>query len=494
MFLGIDLGSSEIKVILMDESGAIQGTARTPLEMARPRPRWSEQSPEAWWQGTLRAVDELGQKHRSALSAVRGVGLSGQMHGATVLDEANRPLRPAILWNDMRSDEQCRELLERCPEITNIAGNLPMPGLTAPKLLWMAQEEPQLFQRVHTVLLPKDYLRLRLSGEKVSDMSDAAGTLWLNVAERKWSEELLEATALTTAHVPRLVEGSAVSGELRSEWAERWGMTSPVFIAGGAGDNAASAVGVGAIASGDAFLSLGTSGVIFVVDDSFCPAPASAVHTFCHTVPRRWHRMSVMLSAASSVSWAASVFGAKDPARVLADVALLDESSVDRAPIFLPYLSGERTPHNDPWAQGVFFGLTHGTTLNALEYAVVEGVTFGLADGMAALQATSAPVASLCLVGGGARSAWWAQLIADALQVRVHMHSHRDTSAALGAARLAHIACGAKESEVCSKPESQAEFQPRPTSAARLADRLSRFRELYAALRPQFQRRADAHV
>ena len=487
MFLGIDLGTSEIKVILMNDAGRIIGVARSPLTLSRPQPRWSEQAPEDWWQGTIDAIDRLQQDHPAELAAVRGIGLSGQMHGATLLDQADRPLRPAILWNDTRSDEQCAALTERLPELHNISGNLAMPGFTAPKLLWVAQHEPELFRRICSVLLPKDYLRLCLSGEKVSDMSDAAGTLWLDVAARDWSEALLDATYLTRAHMPKLVEGTAVSGELRPELAARWGMQQPVIIAGGAGDNAASAVGIGAVSPGDAFLSLGTSGVIFVVDDCFRPNPASAVHTFCHTLPNRWHRMSVMLSAASCLSWATQLVGAENEAAFLAQIAKIDERAKQQAPIFLPYLSGERTPHNDPYAQGVFFGLTHDTNPAALGYAVMEGITFGLADGLAALQATSSDISALSLVGGGARSTWWAQLIADVLQLPVHTHPDGEAGAAMGAARLAQLACGGREEEVCRKPDIQAEFLPQSALAPMLGERLDRFRQLYTELKPVFK-------
>jgi xylulokinase len=487
MFLGIDLGTSEIKALLMDEAGHAVGVSHHALTVSRPQPRWSEQSPEEWWQGTLRAVDQLRERHPGELAAVRGIGLSGQMHGATLLDRADRPLRAAILWNDTRSDVQCRELMEKRPELPEVAGNLAMPGFTAPKLLWVAQHEPHLFKRTHSVLLPKDYLRLCLSGEKASDLSDASGTLWLDVAARNWSDNLLQATSLTRAHMPRLVEGNAVSGQLRRELAERWGMKRPAIIAGGAGDNAASAVGIGAVSPGDAFLSLGTSGVIFVVDEGFRPNPASAVHAFCHTLPKRWHRMSVMLSAASCVNWAATLVGAKGVQTYLADIAAIDDKGKQQAPLFLPYLSGERTPHNNPFAQGVFFGLTHDTTQRALGYAVLEGVTFGLVDGLTALQGTLDSVRLLSLVGGGARSAFWAQLIADGLQVPIHTHPQGEAGAAVGAARLAQLACGANESDACRKPDIQAEYQPQAASMAILGERLKRFRELYSELKPLFR-------
>jgi xylulokinase len=488
MVLGVDLGTSEVKVLLVDDGGGIVGSAGAPLEVSRPRPRWSEQAPEDWWQATLTAVDALKATHPAALAAVRGVGLSGQMHGATLLDAADRPLRPAILWNDTRSDRECTELLERVPATHAITGNLAMPGFTAPKLLWVARNEPEVFARVRTVLLPKDYLRLRLTGEKVSEMSDAAGTLWLDVARRDWSDAMLEGTRLTRSHMPRLVEGSAPSGRLLPELRARWGMAGEVTVAGGGGDNAASAVGIGAVAPGGGFLSLGTSGVIFVVNDRFLPNPARAVHAFCHALPGRWHQMSVMLSAASCLRWVTQLTGGENEAQVLAEVERMNRSARAAAPLFLPYLSGERTPHNDPAAQGVFFGLTHGTDRAALVYSVIEGVAFGLADGLDALRAAGTVVERLSLVGGGSRSACWAQLLSDLLQVELQTHAGGETGAALGAARLAQIACGVPEAVACARPPVSRSFAPSGAERALLDERLATFRELYRLVAPVFRR------
>ncbi len=484
MFLGIDLGTSEVKAVLVDESGAVAGSAGAPLEVQRPHPRWSEQAPDAWWQATLAAVGRLRQAHPDGLAAVRGMGLSGQMHGATLLDAADQPLRPAILWNDVRSDRECQELVEKVPATPVITGNLAMPGFTAPKLLWVARHEPQVFARTASVLLPKDYLRLRLTGEKVSDMSDAAGTLWLDVGRRDWSDAMLAGCGLSRAHMPRLVEGSAVSGRLRPELASGWGIRQPVVVAGGGGDNAASAVGIGAVAAGDGFVSLGTSGVLFVVNDRFSPNPARAVHAFCHALPRRWHQMSVMLSAASCLHWVTELVGGASEAGVLEEVATLDEAGRAGAPIFLPYLSGERSPHNDPAAQGVFFGLTHGVDRRALVYSVIEGVTFGLADGLDALAAAGTRAGALSLVGGGSRSSLWAQLVADVLRTPLRVHAGGQAGAALGAARLGQLACGADERTVCVAPAVASEHLPSPAAAERLQGRLERFRSLYRALSP----------
>jgi xylulokinase len=484
MYLGIDVGTSEVKVLLVDEKGGVLASAGSALEVSRPKPRWSEQSPEAWWEATLLALGRLKDSHPAALAAVRGIGLSGQMHGATLLDAADRPLRPAILWNDVRSDRECEELVSRVKDAVAITGNLAMPGFTAPKLLWVARHEPEVFRKVASVLLPKDYLRLRLTGEKFSDMSDAAGTLWLDVARRDWSDAMLAACGLTRANMPRLVEGSEAGGSLLPELARRFGMSGRVTVAGGGGDNAASAVGIGAVAPGAGFVSLGTSGVIFVVNDRFLPNPARAVHAFCHAVPRRWHQMSVMLSAASCLRWVTHLLGGRGEAEVVAEVERLSEEARLSAPIFLPYLSGERTPHNDPAAQGVFFGLTHETDRAALAYSVLEGVTFGLADGLEALRAAGTEVGVLSLVGGGSRSPYWAQLIADILGARLVTHTGGETGAALGAARLAQLACGGREEKVCVRPPLLREYEPSAAAGTRLSERLGRFRQLYAAARP----------
>lgn len=483
MFLGIDLGTSEVKLLLLDARGRIVGTAGSVLTLSSPQPLWSEQDPSDWWAATQAAVAQLRAAHPAEFAAIRGIGLSGQMHGAVLLDDSDAMLRPAILWNDGRSHAECGELTAAAPRLHDIAGNLAMPGFTAPKLLWIRKHEPALFARVKTVLLPKDWLRLQLTGDKVSDPSDAAGTLWLDVARRDWSDELLAACGLTRAQMPRLVESNQPGGVLKPELAQAWGLGPEVVIAGGAGDNAASAIGIGATQPGDGFISLGTSGVLFVVNDRLAPNPASAVHAFCHALPQHWHQMSVMLSAASCLRWFCSLVGS-DEATLLAELASLspDDSAVN-APIFLPYLAGERTPHNDPFAPGVFHGLTAQTTRADCTYAVLEGVTFGLADGLDALRAAGTEVHQLSLVGGGSRSHFWAQLIADALKVDIVLHTGSEAGSALGAARLGWLATGGGVDAACTRPPVAALFSPDPRRHARLALRLARFRDLYRRLR-----------
>ena len=495
MYLGIDLGTSGVKTVLLDGGGRIAARSAAPLDVSTPRPRWSEQAPLDWWAAACRAVDRLKAEHGRALSAVRAIGLSGQMHGATLLDARGGVLRPAILWNDGRADAECAALEARVPDSRRITGNLAMPGFTAPKLLWVAAHEPDVFARIAKVLLPKDYLRYRLSGEYVAEPSDASGTLWLDVARRRWSEEMLAATGLGPEHMPRLVEGSEPSAALLPALARRWGMSAgEVIIAGGAGDNAAGAAGIGTVAPGRAFLSLGTSGVLFIADRAFAPNPERAVHAFCHCLPNTWHRMSVILSAAASLAWAAEVTGAGGEAALLTE-AVEAERRLERVPLFLPYLTGERTPHNDPHAKGVFFGLGQGTSRGDLGWAVLEGVAFAFADGYDALREGGAGVEAeteidrISVIGGGARSLLWGRLLAAVLRRPLFYHAGGEVGPALGAARLARLAeTGERPSEVCTAPPVDRVVEPEDELAGPLAGRLERWRALYRTLRPEMRR------
>lgn len=483
MFLGLDLGTSELKALLLNDQHQVLATAKAPLRVQRPQALWSEQEPAAWWRALEQVMDGLQQDHAPWLSQLQAVGLSGQMHGAVLLGAAQEVLRPAMLWNDGRSTEQCQQLTVRMPQLSQITGNLAMPGFTAPKLLWVREHEPAVFAQTRCVLLPKDWLRLQLTGEAVSDMSDAAGTLWLDTGRRDWSSRMLAACGLDRSHMPRLVEGSEVSAFLKPEWCRRWGLPARVPVAGGAGDNAASAVGMGLVRPGQGFVSLGTSGVVFVSGERFTPNPERGLHAFCHALPHRWHQMSVMLSAASAVSWAAHNLGFKDEASLLACAAQLHMSDRAAAPLFLPYLSGERTPHNQArlTASWVDMNATHGR--EALAYAVAEGVAFGLRDGLDTLAQGAAALQSLSLVGGGSRDLWWAQLLADSLGLHLTLHQGAETGAALGAARLAWLASGGELEEVCVTPPISHRFAPneqRPSDVLRR----KRFQAVYAALKP----------
>jgi xylulokinase len=478
MYLGIDLGTSEIKVLVMDERGTPLASAGEALAVQCPHPRWAEQDPADWWRATQSAIAQLRAKIPHYWPQIRAIGLSGQMHGAVLLGGDNRVLRPAILWNDGRSAEQCLQLTRSAPSLHAVAGNLAMPGFTAPKLLWVARHEPEIFAQTACVLLPKDYLRWMMSGEKISDMSDAAGTLWLDVAQRDWSDGLLAACGLTRDQMPRLEEGSRVAGLLKGDIARAWGLSRNVIIAAGGGDNAASAVGIGAVNPGDAFISLGTSGVLFAVNDRFRPNPHSALHAFCHTLPNRWHQMSVMLTAASALRWFCQLAGCSE-IQLLAEIAQLNQAEERQAPLFLPYLSGERTPHNDPQASGAFHGLNHAHGRAALGYAVLEGVAFGMADGLAVMQQAGTRLDQCSLIGGGARSERWAQLMADALNVPIVTHPGGEAGGALGAARLGQLADGGTEAEVCRRPSVERRYLPDGAVQPMLNQRLDTYRRLY---------------
>ncbi len=493
MYLGIDLGTSGLKGLLLNDDHQVVGSAQRPLTVQRPHPLWSEQDPQQWWQALEAVVQQLREQYPGPWSAVRAIGLSGQMHGAVLIDEHETVLRPAILWDDGRSSAQCHQLSQAAPDLARIAGNLAMPGFTAPKLLWLRDHEPRCFAKTDCVLLPKDWLRLRLSGARVSEMSDAAGTLWLDVGARDWSDTLLAACGLSRAHMPALVEGCQTSARLLPELASRWQLRADLPIAGGAGDNAASAVGMGLVAPGQGFVSLGTSGVVFVSTDAFLPNPDRAMHAFCHALPARWLQMSVMLSAASALSWACRTFGFDSEAGLLDAAAGANPSARASAPLFLPYLSGERTPHNDPLASGCLFGLTHAHDREALAWAIVEGVSFGLRDGLATLRLPAGQqIHELALVGGGARSAWWAQQLADILQVSLVRLAGGELGGALGAARLGWLADGGDVTAVCRQPAQRDRFDPSAGIADHHALRHDRFRSLYQSLRPEHGAKGSA--
>ena len=481
MYIGIDLGTSGVKAILLDEQGVVLASQTEKLTVSRPHPLWSEQDPEQWWQATDRAMKGLGQQH--SLQGVKALGIAGQMHGATLLDKQQRVLRPAILWNDGRCAQECELLEAQVKTSRQITGNLMMPGFTAPKLLWVQRHEPEIFRQVGKVLLPKDYLRLRMTGDFASDMSDAAGTMWMDVAKRDWSDEMLAACHLSRDNMPALYEGCDITGHLLPAVASAWNMPAVPVVAGG-GDNAAGAVGVGMADAGQAMLSLGTSGVYFAVSEGFLSKPESAVHSFCHALPGRWHLMSVMLSAASCLDWAARLTGLTT---VPALISAAESADNQADPIwFLPYLSGERTPHNNPQAKGVFFGLTHQHGPAELARAVLEGVGYALADGMDVVHACGVTPKSITLIGGGARSSWWRQMLADISGLQLDYRTGGDVGPALGAARLAQIAVNPDKPLSDLLPQLQLEQTHCPDAQqhAVYQQRRETFRRLYQQLLP----------
>ncbi len=450
MYLGLDLGTSGLKGVVIDDTSAIVAEATAPLSVRRPHDGWSEQNPADWLAAAEAVMAQLG----TTLGAVRAIGLSGQMHGATLLDAAGDVLRPCMLWNDTRSHNEAAAF-DADPKWRDQTGNIVFPGFTAPKLEWVRRHEPDIFAKIEKVLLPKDYLRLWLTGEAVSEMSDASGTSWLNPGIRDWSDDLLKASGLSRDHMPRLVEGTDPSGALRPELATLWGMRPGVVVAGGAGDNAASAVGMGVVREGDAFVSLGTSGVLFVANDAYRPAPETAVHAFCHALPGKWHQMGVILSATDALNWYARLLGA-DPAVLTGGLGALQAPGKT---LFLPYLGGERTPHNSARLRGAFIALEHATDRDAATRAVLDGVAFALRDCRDAIAATGSHVGPLIAVGGGSQSDYWLRAIATALNVSVARTAAGDFGGAFGAARLAALSQGADPSLITQPPVSQV-FEP----------------------------------
>lgn len=486
-YIGIDVGTSAVKALLVDENQVVLAEADVPLSISRPHPLWSEQDPEDWWRATETALGALREAAPAAYAATAAIGLSGQMHGAVLMDEADRVLRPAILWNDGRSHAECAELEHRVPDLGQIAGVPAMPGFTAPKLLWVARHEPEIFAGVAHILLPKDYIRFRLTGEHVSEMSDAAGSLWLDEANRRWSLEVVGATGLDPAVMPRLVEGSDAAGTLAADVAATLGLNRSVILAGGAGDAAAGGIGIGAIDEGDAFISLGTSGQYFVVNETYRPHPAAYVHTFAHALPGRWFQMAAMLNGASALAWAAALVGEADIGKLLQRVEATPAKNSDL--IFLPYLAGERTPHNDPHARGVFFGLDPATGTEDLIRAVLEGVAFSFADAQQALAAAGTRPTRMGAIGGGAKSPLWMKMFADVLGVQIVLHEGGAKGPAFGAARLAILAAtGGQPARVCTAPQINATIDPDLAATERYAEKIARFRRLYTVLRGEFSR------
>lgn len=480
MYLGLDLGTSGVKAMLIGGDQAVIGVGHAALDVSRPHPGWSEQDPLDWIRATREAVGALKATHGAALSAVKGIGLSGHMHGATLIDAADQVLRPCILWNDTRSHVEAAAM-DADPRFRAITGNIVFPGFTAPKLAWLAKNEPEIFSRVAKVLLPKDFIRLWLSGEYLSDMSDSAGTAWLDTGARRWSAELLEATGLSERQMPGLVEGTDPAGTLRDQLAAEWGMASGVTIAGGAGDNAASACGMGTVAEGQAFVSLGTSGVLFAANGSYLPKPESAVHAFCHALPNTWHQMGVILSATDALNWLSGVTG-KPAAELTGELG--DDLHAPGSVTFLPYLSGERTPHNDARIRGAFIGLGHESSREVLTQAVLEGVTFAIRDNLEALKSAGTSIDRVTAIGGGSRSRYWLASIATALGLPVDIPADGDFGAAFGAARLGLIAAtGADPLSVCTAPKTAGTIKPVTALTGAYEEAYGRYRALYPAIK-----------
>ena len=488
IFLGLDIGTSAVKAVLVDLRQSVVASASLPLEVSRPRPGWSEQDPRSWVVAMRTALGELKRQTPEAFARVRAIGLSGQMHGAVVVDADGRPLRPAILWNDGRAAAECADLLAAFPDMPNVTGVPPMAGLTAPKLLWLRKHEPDVFRAIHKVLLPKDFVRLALTGDYCTDMCDAAASLWLDEERRAWSQQAVAASGLTLKQMPRVIEGTEVSGVVRPELCAEFGWSTGVIVAGGSGDSAAGAVGLGALDDGDAFVSLGTSIQLFATTATYRPRPETLVHAFAHCVPNRWFQQAAMLNGASALSWMAGVLGRERTIEtLLAEVEAAPLPPPEAEVLFLPYLSGERTPHNNPQARGVFFGLSPATSALDMTRAVLTGVAYSIREAREVLAAAGTPLQSAGAIGGGTLSRYWMQIISDVSGLQLSRLEGTELGSAFGAARLARIALtGESVAAVCTKPPVADRFLPDPAKAELYARGFGRYRRLYAALKPEF--------
>ncbi len=484
-FLGIDLGTSAVKALVVDELQSVRASAEARLTVSHPAPLASEQDPDEWWRAVGTALDQIRAEAPAAMAEVAAIGLSGQMHATVLLDAADRPIRPAMLWNDGRAHAEADELKRLGDGLAAELGVPALSGFTAPKLLWLMRHEPAVMARTRSLLLPKDFVRLKLTGERATDPSDAAGTWLLDQAARAWSPRAIAAIGLDASLLPRLVEGTRPTGTVRPDVAGRFGLRAGVVVAGGGGDTMCGGVGIGAVEDGRAFVGLSTSAQMFVASDAHRPAPERLVHAFCHAIPGRWCQMAALLNGASVLAAVAHLLGGADISALLAEVE--QNFAGPSRLLVLPYLSGERTPHDDPYARGVVFGLTGDTTRAELVQAALEGVAFSLADGRDALAVAGTQVTSAGVIGGGARSLLWTRLIASVLGIPLRVYAGGARGPAFGAARLARLALGADNAgAVLAEPEVTQTVEPDAALHDAYQPRLAAFRRLYSALRPEF--------
>jgi len=483
LLLGLDVGTSGARALAIGAAdGAVVAEAAAPYPMHTPRPGWTEQDPEDWWRASL---EVLGRVTAEVEGTVIGLGLTGQMHGSVFLDRADAVIRPALLWNDQRTGRQCAEIVERVGRERLVAatGNPALTGFQAPKVLWLRDEEPDAYARVASVLLPKDYMRLRLTGERATDASDASGTLLLDVRRRRWSAEVLDALEIPARWLPDVLEGVEVAGALTPAVAGELRLPGGLPVAAGGGDNAAAAVGVGIAAEGQLSVSIGTSGVAFAPTDAFKPDPSGRIHAFCHALPGAFHLMAVTLSAGGSLSWWRDVVGGEAFDRLVEEAAQVPPGA--EGLVFLPYLSGERTPHLDPEARGAFVGLSAHHGRAAMTRAVMEGVVFALRDGLGIMRDLGVRDEDVRAVGGGARSPVWRALEADILGRPVR-RTRVDEGPAYGAALLAGVASGAyaDAAEAMARVGLRDEVtEPDADRSRAYADLHGTYASLYPALR-----------
>jgi xylulokinase len=491
--IGLDVGTSGVKAVLIAEDGRVVASATADYPLLTPRPGWTEQEPDAWWQASC---DVLRRLAGQAAGPVEAIGLTGQMHGAVFLDRDGRVIRPAILWNDQRTAAECAEI-ERAvgsERLRKIAGNPALTGFQAPKVLWLRRNEPEAYATVRSLLLPKDFIRFRLSGTRASDASDAAGTLLLDLAARDWSNEILAALDIPADWLPRVYEGPEVTGHVSAEGAAATGLPEGLPVIAGGGDNAAAAVGCGVVRAGTGFVSLGTSGVVFVPSDTLQIDPSGALHAFCHAVPGQYHLMGVVLSAGGSLRWYRDVIAAGQAAAHARGIDPYDELLAPAAEVapgadglyFLPYLAGERTPHMDPFARGGWIGLTLAHDRRHLVRALLEGVSYALKDSLVLMERLGVSPDVLHAVGGGARNGLWRGMLASVLGVPLQ-RLQVEEGPALGAALLAAVGAGV-HADVGAAVNAAVRLRgdpdlPDAALQARYTELHGAFRALYPALR-----------
>jgi xylulokinase len=502
--VGIDVGTSGAKTLLIDADGNVIASALEEYPLHTPRPLWAEQHPEDWWRATMGSIGAVLSRAGVRPVEIVGLGLTGQMHGMVALDEQGQVLRPCIMWNDQRTGVQCAEIMQTVgrERFLALTGNLALPGFTAPKILWVRDNEPEVYQRIAQVLLPKDYIRYRLTGDYATEVSDAAGTVLLDVAHRRWSREVLEALNIPEEWLPRCYESPEVTGNVSQAAARATGLRADLPVVGGGGDNAAAAIGSGIVREGVISASVGTSGVVFAHTDEIKLDPQARLHSFCHAVPGRWHVMGVMLSAGGSLRWLRDTIAG--PEREVAQWAgmdpyeLLDRQAARVPPgceglLFLPYLTGERTPYPDPNARGAFVGLTLRHGKGALVRAVLEGVAYGLRDSLELLRALEIPIRQVRALGGGARSRLWRQIMADIFGVEL-VTINITEGAAYGAALLAGVGAGVYRDvfEAADRTVRVVDrTEPVPAHVSTYDRSYRDYRALYGQLKPTFDSVAE---
>lgn len=503
--LGLDIATTGAKALLVDEAGVVVAGATTEYPLFTPRPLWSEQAPADWWQAACAGIRAVLTQARLTGNDVSAIGLTGQMHGLVLLDQSGQVLRPAILWNDQRTEAQCAEIVSRVggmERLLQLTGNAVLPGFTAPKILWVRRHEPNIYGRIAHILLPKDYVRYRLTGEFATEVSDASGTLLLDVAHRRWSAEMLRALDIPAPWLPRCAESTEVSGWVSAEAARATGLRQGIPVVGGAGDQAAQAIGSGVVQRGLVAVTIGTSGVVFAHADTFVAEAQGRLHAFCHAVPGKWHLMGVMLSAGGSFRWVRDQLGEPERATALLtgdDPYDLLTREAAHAPagsdglLFLPYLAGERTPYPDPQARGAFVGLTVRHGKRHLVRAVLEGVSFGLRDGLQLIRALQTPITQVRLSGGGAKSALWRQILADVFGSELALVNVTE-GAAYGAALLAGVGAGVfagVQEAVAQTVQLADRTSPIPANVERYERLYAVYRSLYPTLQPAFRALAE---